>query len=167
MGLPRKLLGADERVVIHVRTHAKALLGPFVVLLVAVLVTAAAAAYRPASWPGWSTAAILVLAVLVVLVRVAWPFLQWRSSTYTVTDRRVITRHGVITKTGHDLPLSRVNNVTYERGLLDRMLGCGTLVLTTAAESPLVLPDIPDVETVHVTMTELLFGSPASRDPND
>jgi hypothetical protein len=38
------------------------------------------------------------------------------------------------------------------------MLGCGTLMLTTAAEQPVVLTDIPDVERVHVVMTELLFG---------
>ncbi len=37
------------------------------------------------------------------------------------------------------------------------MLGCGTLILETAAGQPLLLPDVPDVERVHVTITELLF----------
>lgn len=86
------------------------------------------------------------------------PFLRWISSTYTFTDRRIITRRGIITKSGHDLPLTRIVNVAYERGVLDRMLGCGTLILTTAADQPVTLEDIPDVERVHVMMTELLFG---------
>ena len=55
------------------------------------------------------------------------------------------------------LPLRRINNVNYERSLTDRMLGCGTLILETAAGQPLLLPDVPDVERVHVTITELLF----------
>jgi len=92
-------------------------------------------------------------------VWVVLPFLRWLTTTYTVTDRRIITRRGIITKTGHDLPLTRINNVAYERGLIDRILGCGTLVLTTAAEEPVTLNDIPDVERVHVVMTEILFGS--------
>ena len=98
----------------------------------------------------WVGAAFIVLTLV--------PFLRWLTSTYTLTDRRVITRHGIVTTTGHDLPLSRINNVTYERSLLDRLLGCGTLQFTTAAEAPVTLPDVPDVERVHVVMTELLFG---------
>ena len=31
-------------------------------------------------------------------------------------------------------------------------------MLTTAADEPVTLDDIPDVEKVHVMMTELLFG---------
>ncbi len=61
-------------------------------------------------------------------------------------------------KSGHDLPLARINNVSYRRGPIDQILGCGTLVLTTAADEPVTLDDIPDVEQVHVVMTELLFG---------
>ena len=76
-----------------------------------------------------------------------------------MTTRRIITRRGLITRTGHDLPLNRINDVTYERGLLDRILGCGTLVLSTAADDPLTLPDVPHVEQVHLQMTEVLFGS--------
>ena len=39
------------------------------------------------------------------------------------------------------------------------MFGCGTLILQTSADDPLMLPDIPDVEDVHVEVTELLFGN--------
>jgi uncharacterized membrane protein YdbT with pleckstrin-like domain len=94
----------------------------------------------------------------IVVFGVVVPFLKWLTTTYTFTDRRIITRRGIINQTGHDLPLTRINNVAYERSLTDRMLGCGTLMLTTAAEQPVVLTDIPDVERVHVVMTELLFG---------
>ena len=38
------------------------------------------------------------------------------------------------------------------------MVGCGTLIFETAAGQPLHLPDVPEVEKVHVQITELLFG---------
>ena len=100
----------------------------------------------------------LALAAAALAAWVVAPYLRWLTTTYTLTDRRIITRRGILHKSGHDLPLSRINNVAYERSLLDRMLGCGTLILTTAAEAPVALHDIPDVEGVHVLMTELLFG---------
>ena len=87
------------------------------------------------------------------------PFLRWRTTTYTLTNYRLITRTGIFNKSGTNLPLARVNDVTYQRSLSDRMLGCGTLRVQTAAEAgPVVLDDVPDVEDVHVTMTELIHG---------
>ena len=158
MALPRKLLGADETVVLHLRTHPKALILPgimLIALLGAVLIGWTLMQPSTQPWVGWGVTAVsLLLFVVFVLV----PYLRWRTSTYTLTNRRVITRHGIVSKSGHDLPLTRINNVTYDRSLMDRMLGCGTLRFTTAAEAPVTLPDVPDVERVHVVMTELLFG---------
>lgn len=140
------------------RTHIKALIGPAVVVLLVAIGTGIAFAWVPASqlfWAGW---VITGIAVVVLVIGALVPFLRWWTATYTFTTRRIITRHGIITKRGHDLPLSRIANVAYEQSLTDRMFGCGTLQLTTSAEEPVTLHDIPDVERVHVVMTELLFN---------
>ncbi len=91
---------------------------------------------------------IIGLALILFVAFSVLPFLRWWTTTFTVTNRRLITRRGILNKSGHDLPLIRINNVEYQRSLLDRMLGCGTLTLTTAAEDPLTLHDIPDIERV-------------------
>lgn len=158
VGLPKKYLGADEVEVLHLRTQGKALVGPVLVLLVTAVLIGVAVAAAPPEWQPWANWGLFGLGGLVVIGWVVLPYLRWLTTTYTLTDRRIITRRGIINKTGHDLPLSRINNVAYDRSLLDRMLGCGTLQLTTAAEAPVSLHDIPDVERVHVVMTELLFG---------
>ncbi|XCB30998.1 PH domain-containing protein [Arcanobacterium hippocoleae] len=88
-----------------------------------------------------------------------WPWLKWHTSTYTVTNRRIITRRGIISKTGHDIPLSRISNVAYEYDFIDRIFGCGTLVLETSADDPLELRDVPKAEELHVQLTELLFNT--------
>ena len=82
------------------------------------------------------------------------PLLRWWTTTYTVTNRRLITRRGILNKIGTDLPLNRIHEVSSERSLLDRMLGCGTLNVATAAEDgTVVLADVPDAEHVHTEIT--------------
>jgi uncharacterized membrane protein YdbT with pleckstrin-like domain len=99
------------------------------------------------------------------VVFVAWPFLNWLASTYTVTTRRLITRHGVFTRTGHDIPLNRISDVSYERGIVDRMLGCGTLVISDASERGRVaLPDVPHVEQLQLKISDLLYQLHKSTD---
>jgi membrane protein YdbS with pleckstrin-like domain len=83
--------------------------------------------------------------------------LIWASATYTVTTRRLITRRGVITRRGHDIPLSRISDVAYELGPIDRMLGCGTLIVSDAStHGRVVMHDIPDVEQTQRKLHELL-----------
>lgn len=162
MGLPRRLLGEGEHVEIHVRTHAKKLVLPAVVLIL----LAAAVGFGCAVLPAGVTPVGQYVVIIIGLVLFCWwclvPFLRWRTTTYTITNRRVLTRSGILAKTGTDLPLIRVNDVSYDRSLMDRMLGCGTLKIQTAGENgTVVLDDVPDVQQVHLIMSELLFGEVA------
>lgn len=167
MAIPKDQLGRGENVVLTLRTHAKALIMPAIILIALGALLGLLIAFLPPETHPWG----IVAAVGVALVSFVWlvfiPFLRWRTSTYTITDRRIITRKGIINITGHDLPLRRINNVNYERSFTDRLLGCGTLVLETAAGQPLNLPDVPRVERVHVTITELLFNDDERNDEPD
>jgi uncharacterized membrane protein YdbT with pleckstrin-like domain len=155
--ISRKLLSPGEDVVVDVRTHPKALLVPAVTLVL----VAAVAGFASSTVHGGSApvaiAAIWVVALMVVLLWVVRPFLVWMSTTYTVTDRRLITRSGVLARRGHDIPLSRVTELQYEHGIVDRLLGCGTLIVSDAGEQGMVrLSDIPHVEQVHLQISHLL-----------
>ena len=127
MGLPAKLLGADEHVVIHTRTHAKALIMPAFALILIGAAVGAGAALMPAEVRPVGTLAVIAVGLLLVLWLVVVPYLRWLTTTYTVTTRRLITRSGILNKMGTDLPVHRINEVSSERSLLDRILGCGTL----------------------------------------
>ena len=162
MGLPPELLGAGEVEVLSLRTHVKALFMPAVVLVLVAIAIGVSFAL-PANVQPWASWVILAVGVLALIFWVLIPFLRWATTTYTFTNRRIITRRGIINKSGHDLPLTRIVNVAYNRDLSDRIFGCGTLALTTAADQPVMLDDIPDVERVHVMMTELLFGGDQPR----
>ena len=163
MAISRKLLSDGEHVVLSVRTHAKALIWP-VVLFILVVTSVLTVALRQPDNSVWGLVAVAV-AVPVLILWTLIPFLRWTTSTYTVTNRRLITRHGIITRTGRDIPLFRINDVAYEKGLLDRILGCGTLIVSDATENVgVVLPDVPNVEKVHLQISDLLFDNDDGKD---
>jgi uncharacterized membrane protein YdbT with pleckstrin-like domain len=151
-GIPERLLGEGEHVEMAMRPHWKEMVGPALLLLVvSPLATYVATVVPDGSAQTWLRLAVVAVAVLVLLRWAAWPFLVWLTTSYVITDRRVITRVGVIARLGRDMPLSRVNDVTFEHGnLLERVLRCGTLTVESAGErGQLVLVDVPRVEEVQ------------------
>lgn len=156
MGISQKLLTDGESVVVDTRTHPKAVVMPVVVLLVTLVV--AVFLDRKVS-NGVVSLIVWVLALVVVVVWSLRPFLSWLTATYTITNRRLITREGLVARRGHDIPLARISDVAFDQGIVDRMLGCGTLVVSDASTHGSVrLHDIPQVESVQRTLTDLLGG---------
>jgi uncharacterized membrane protein YdbT with pleckstrin-like domain len=154
VALSPKLLTDGESIVVDTRTHPKALILPLVVL---VLTMAVATYLDRQTSNGVLGLVIWVLAVLVLLWWVLRPFLDWLTATYTITTKRLITREGLVSRKGHDIPLARISDVAYDQGVVDRMLRCGTLVVSDASTHGSVrLHDIPDVEQVQRRLTELL-----------
>ena len=144
------MLSRDEQVVMHLRTHIKSLIGVILILFLASALLGIGLALIPEQYKPWTTWVLLGLYLIAIIWFVLKPWLLWLSATYTVTNRRIITRKGIFNKTGHDFPLRSINNVNYE-----------TLILETAAEKPLTLPDVPGVERVHVVIADLIFdGEP-------
>ena len=159
MAISQRLLNEGEHVVVSTRTHVKALLLPALWLILVAAVAGFVSTFPSGRARPLLVAVIWILALVVVLRLVVAPFLRWMTTSYTVTDRRLITRTGVLSRRGHDIPLARINDVAYEHGLVDRMLGCGTLVVSDASEHGRVrLHDIPHVEQVHLAISDLLFG---------
>jgi membrane protein YdbS with pleckstrin-like domain len=149
-----KLLTDGESVVIDTRTHPKALIFPAVVLVVTLAV--AIFLVRLVDNTIWHWVVWLV-ALVVFVWWVLRPFLDWLTATYTITSKRLITREGWIARRGHDIPLLRISDVAFDQGIIDRVVGCGTLVVSDASTHGSVrLHDIPQVESVQRTLSEML-----------
>jgi membrane protein YdbS with pleckstrin-like domain len=149
---PEDLLSEGEKVVIHKHPHWKMLLLPYVVLIVTLgLGIWLGILVQDAAEP-WNLIGLIAIGV-VGLVLLVWlffvPFVRWRTTHFIVTTDRVMAREGVIKRTGIDIPLSRLSSVRFEHGLIDRIVGCGTLIIESSSQEPLEFDDIPRVETVH------------------
>ena len=151
MGYPRRLLGDDEHIVATMRPHWKRIFWRVVLFIVLTPVASFGAAVIPSgAAQKWLRLAVAVVWLLIVLRAVLWPVLNWVTTLYVLTDHRLITRVGVLARSGRDMPLSRVNDVSFSHSLIERMLRCGTLVIESAGErGQLVLDDVPRVEQVQ------------------
>ena len=106
------------------------------------------------------------MAVVLLLWWLAYPLLRWRTTVYELTTRRMRLRDGILTRRGRDIPLSRITDVSFRKGLLDRVLGCGTLVVESAGEhGELALTEIPHVERVSSLLFQLVEDERQGRDP--
>lgn len=153
MAYPTKLLGDGEEVVLDLHPHWKRLVVPVLVLLV---VAAGYGFLLAQVADGTIRLVVAVVALLLLLWRVGVPLLRWRSTLFVITTRRVVLREGVLRRSGRDVPMSRVNDVTFSHTLLERLLGCGTLVVESAGErGQVVLTEVPRVEQVQRTIYEL------------
>jgi uncharacterized membrane protein YdbT with pleckstrin-like domain len=158
VGFPESVLTKDEHVELHLHPHWKALFWPAVLAIVLIAATVAAWIFLPKA--GWSNIALLVIGAIALVLIIwfsVWPWLRWRTTHYVFTNERVIMRHGVFSREGRDIPLNRVNDVSFQHSFFERMLGCGTLTIESAGErGQVVLTDIPRVEKIQSTLYELV-----------
>jgi uncharacterized membrane protein YdbT with pleckstrin-like domain len=61
-------------------------------------------------------------------------YLRWATTNFVITSDRVIFRHGVLAKTGIEIPLERVNSVHFSQSIFERMIGAGDLLIESGAE---------------------------------
>jgi uncharacterized membrane protein YdbT with pleckstrin-like domain len=169
VGYPENVLAADEQVVLHRHPHFKRLIGPVLILLVATALAAFGMGFvNQTDWQ--ATAKNVVLAVIGVVWLVVigwlviWPYLNWLTTHFVITDRRVMFRHGLLTRSGIDIPLARINSVEFRHGIIDRMLRTGTLIIESAAQDPLEFHDIPRVERVHSLLYHEVFDTLGSEE---
>ncbi|MBN3452976.1 PH domain-containing protein [Mycolicibacterium sp.] len=164
MGYPENVLANDECVVLHRHPHWKRLIGAVLVLIVASAAAAfVAAVVNTTDWqPTAKNVVFIVIAAIWAIVvgwLTVWPFLNWWTTHFVITDRRVMFRHGVLTRSGIDIPLARINSVEFRHGLTDRLLRTGTLIIESASQDPLEFYDIPRVEQVHSLLYHEVFDT--------
>lgn len=164
MGYPEKVLADDEQVVLHRHPHWKRLIGAVIVLLLATaLASFVAAVVNTTRWEQIAKNVIFAVIWAIWLIVVGWltlwPYLSWVTTHFVITDRRVMFRHGVLRRSGIDIPLARINSVEFRHGIFDRIVRAGTLVIESASQDPLEFYDIPRVEQVHALLYHEVFDT--------
>ncbi len=161
MGYPTKLLGQDERIEFQMKPHWRALIPPMLWLLGVVFV----GVYAFARWGDWFTNddavrsvgrwVVLLGSLFVIIIFSARPLIYWLTTDYVFTNRRIIVRTGFIARQGRDMPLSKVNNVSFDISVLGRLLNYGQLMVVSASDDPLVINDVPGVESIQREINRL------------
>jgi len=127
------LLSDGESIVTQFRPHYRMLLIPigwFILILLA---------FVALIWIGdlwWYLNDILWVIVLVGFVfLVMWPVVKWWFTLYVLTTERLISREGVISRSGVEIPLENINNVLFSQSVIERLLKSGDLMIESAGQS--------------------------------
>ena len=131
MPFPRKLLNEGEDVVLDLHPHWSFLFRHTVALVVAIVLGVLVLAND-------LDGVVQILAGLLIVAALVWwgtRYMAWRTTNFVVTTDRLIHRNGVLSKSGIEIPLERVNNVLFSQRLTERMLGSGDLIIESAGES--------------------------------
>ncbi len=137
MAFPKRLLIQGEQLVLDLRPHWIALVMP-VLGVIAILVVQYFLYQLNDSWFDDSSFVNMAIGIVAVVAIVAFPvrrFVSWFTSIFAVTSDRVIHREGFIAKRSMEIPLEAINDVRFEQGVIDRMVGAGSLLISSASET--------------------------------
>jgi uncharacterized membrane protein YdbT with pleckstrin-like domain len=129
MPFPQRLLTSDEELVLDLRPHWIALVGPVAVTILLVAGVSYALATIDTGIVRW------IVAGLAVFLFIAYPvrrFIQWATSHFVVTNERLIHREGLIAKNSMEIPLDRINDVRFHQNVFERLIGAGDLIIESA-----------------------------------
>ncbi|HET9672260.1 MAG TPA: PH domain-containing protein [Actinomycetota bacterium] len=132
MAFPRRLLVEGEELILDLRPHWIALVLPSIATIATLVVMLIL--YRTFE----EDIVDIVVGVAGTLFLLAYPvrrLVDWLTSHFVVTSDRIIHRRGFIAKYSMEVPLEAINDVRFEQGILDRIIGAGTLVVQSASEA--------------------------------
>ena len=134
--------------------------GLLIALIVGVLVALATRVIDDEVNEGLVFLVVLVIIALTVLVG----FIKRVATTYTITDRRLNIKRGLISREIQETRLERVQNVNYRQSAIQRMLGVGDVDFDTAAgdDYNFVFSGVADpADVVHRVDTATGTGAPS------
>lgn len=105
-------------------------------------------------------AVFIVPAILCLLVvgifMLPFAYLQYRFTTFVVTNKRITIRRGWLSRRSFEMLLSKVESIHVNTTLLGRMIGCGTVVIHGTGGSNEVFPGIRNAEDFRQHATEAI-----------
>ena len=153
----RYLLPAEHSV-IAVRMHPAALAGPLVLACGGLVAARKLASRSPRPDIVWG--ACLLVPLYFVRRLAAWPV------TYlAVTDGRMMLIGGLLRRTAAATPLDQVTGLTLQRTVLGRLLGYGTLIVTSPSRRQAFrkVRYLPYPEQLYLEISGLLRSQAISR----
>lgn len=135
MPYPQKKLNPDETVALDSHPHWWFLVEPLAALVGSILLGLVVLAETD-SGSNWRKVFQWV-DILLLVVTGAWMlgrYLRWSTIHFVITSQRLIYREGLLSRSGIEIPLERVNNVNFSQGFVERLLGAGNLLIESGGE---------------------------------
>ncbi len=135
VAFPRNLLHENEELVLDLRPHWYQMIKPVAIAVAALVLTILVVGlWGPEGTFGNAVKLLCVILLVGALGLVGWKYLVWNSTMFVLTSDRIVSRRGVLTKSGIEIPLERINTVFFSQTVFERMLGSGDVAIESAGE---------------------------------
>ena len=125
-----------ERIVYRAHLHWTIFGTAIVVVLLGIALGIVLYVYEPAYWYLGA-----ILAGIGLLLAIG-PLIRYTGSEFAVTNKRVLTKTGFIQRESDETLLSKVEAISVDQGILGRMLGFGTVIITGSGGTEDAFPRI-------------------------
>lgn len=101
--------------------------------------------------PFWFIGAVLLIAAFGagILILLYW-YIKTRATTLTVTDSDLMYERGILSKDRTSLSLRHIRSVNVMQSFVNRILGVGTIQISTAGDEPeFTIADMPDPHVIR------------------
>ena len=100
--------------------------------------------------------AMFILSVLLIaafgvgiLILIYW-YIQTRATALTVTDSDLMYERGILSKERTSVSINHVRSVNVVQSFVNRILGVGTIQISTAGDEPeFTIADMPDPHVIR------------------
>jgi uncharacterized membrane protein YdbT with pleckstrin-like domain len=110
------------------------------------------------SLAGWATLLLCLVGIGLLIVLAKW--IENVSTTYELTQDRLIIRSGIFSKSIDEIELYRVKDIKMTYSLIAGWAGIGTIALVSSDEtthgSALVIRDVADAQRRRETLRDLV-----------
>jgi uncharacterized membrane protein YdbT with pleckstrin-like domain len=162
MPWPEDTLTDDETIISTFRPHWKLLFVPIGWFLLLSIGIGLILTWFSLGSLGWLMFAVYIGLAIWLVVQ---PVLTWWTSLYVLTTERLMTRNGLVSKSGIEIPLENITNVNFSQSMIERMIGAGDLLVESAGTSgqsrfkDIPHPDIFQTELYRAREERTLFLS--------
>jgi uncharacterized membrane protein YdbT with pleckstrin-like domain len=156
-GLAAKHLGDGEEILAEVRKFFGKVVMAVVLYAILIGVLLAIAIILPANTPRF-VGLILLIPALIGMFYLFTRYIQWRSYSFTVTNRRIVESSGLLKRTVHEVPINKIQSVNLNQGIFERLFKVGDIELSSGAyrDGTLVYTSLPHSETIFHLISQLI-----------
>jgi uncharacterized membrane protein YdbT with pleckstrin-like domain len=83
--------------------------------------------------------------LLLTMKRLIW----WLTTKYLFTTKRIVTRTGLFVVKGESIALNKVQSIQFEKTLLERLVGSGSLIIESASENEIRIIFVTQAEQIQ------------------
>jgi uncharacterized membrane protein YdbT with pleckstrin-like domain len=115
--------------------------------------------------PFWFILFVLLIAAFGIgIILLLYWYIKTRATALTVTDQELMYERGILSKDRTSVSLKHIRSVNIAQGFVNRIMGVGTVQISTAGDEPeFTIADMPDPYVVQEAITK----AQEMRDQND